>query len=170
MTMTLSTAARTGICDALVTAIGSSGKMKIYNGTKPASLGAPAGTLLATLTRGTTAGTTSAALATSAASRQRLTSTARRHSSGSPLRRRWWPFFIDTGGAGNLTFTGTVVSAKRHRHRPDLDRAERLTQLQPARSPATSAPASYIYGGRWPGGLLSCALVGLGQDARQQRV
>lgn len=115
MTMTLSTAARTGICDALVTAIGSSGKMKIYNGTKPASLGAPAGTLLATLTLGATAGTTSSGVLTFGS----VTQSNGSHVDGTPTFVRFTTSAdvvvadIDTGGgAGNLTFTGTVVSGQ----------------------------------------------------------
>lgn len=113
MAMTLSTTARTGICDALVTAIGANGKMKVYNGAKPASLGSPAGTLLATLTLGATAGTTSNGVLTFGS----VTQTNSNHVNGTPTFVRFTTSGdtvvadIDTGGgAGNLTFTGTVVA------------------------------------------------------------
>lgn len=115
MTMTLSTVARTGVCDALVTAIGANGKIKIYNGTKPASLGTPAGTLLATLTLGATAGTTSAGVLTFGS----VTQSNGSHVNGTPTFVRFTKSDdtvvadIDTGGgAGNVTFTGTVVSGQ----------------------------------------------------------
>ena len=115
MTMTLSTTARTGICDALVTAIGASGTIKLYNGTKPASLGTPAGTLLATLTLGATAGTTSSGVLTFGSGTQSNGS----HVNGTPTFARFSTSGgtavadIDIGsGAGTLTFTGTVVSGQ----------------------------------------------------------
>jgi hypothetical protein len=113
MTMTLSTAARNLVADALVTAIGSGGKMKIYNGSKPAALGTPAGTLLATLTLGATAGTTASGVLTFGS----VTQTNSSHVNGTPTFVRFTKSDdtvvadIDTGGgAGNLTFTGTVVA------------------------------------------------------------
>lgn len=48
MTLALSTTARNGLLDAITTAVGSSGLIRIYNGTRPASGGA-ATTLLAQL-------------------------------------------------------------------------------------------------------------------------
>jgi hypothetical protein len=53
MTITTSTTARNASLNGRVTTYGASATMKFYNGTKPASLGAPSGTLLATLTFGT---------------------------------------------------------------------------------------------------------------------
>lgn len=115
MTMTLSTVARTGICDALVTAIGASGKIKLYNGTKPASLGTPGGTLLATLTLGSSAGTTSSGVLTFGS----VTQSNGSHVNGTPTFARFTTSAdvvvsdIDIGsGAGTLTFTGTVVNAQ----------------------------------------------------------
>lgn len=58
MTIALSTTLRTALCDAIVTAIGTSGKVRIYSGTRPAS-GGTATTLLAELPLSATAGTTS---------------------------------------------------------------------------------------------------------------
>lgn len=115
MTMTLSTAARNLVADALVTAIGTNGKIKLYNGTKPASLGTPGGTLLATLTLGATAGTTSGGVLTFGS----VTQSNGSHVNGTPTFIRFTKSDdtvvadIDTGGgAGNLTFTGTVVNGQ----------------------------------------------------------
>lgn len=115
MTMTLSVVARTGVCDELVTAIGANGKIKLYNGTKPASQGSPAGTLLATLTLGSSAGTTSAGVLTFGS----VTQTNSSHVNGTPTFARFSKSDdtvvsdIDIGsGAGTLTFTGTVVNGQ----------------------------------------------------------
>lgn len=54
MTLGLSTAARNGLLDAITTAIGSSGKLRIYSGTRPAT-GGTATTLLAELPLSATA-------------------------------------------------------------------------------------------------------------------
>lgn len=54
MTLALSTATRNGLLDAITTAIGSSGLVRIYNGTRPAS-GGSATTLLAQLALSATA-------------------------------------------------------------------------------------------------------------------
>lgn len=115
MTMTLSTLARTGMADALVTAIGASGKIKLYNGTKPASLGTPGGTLLATLTLGSSAGTTASGVLTFGS----VTQSNGSHTNGTPTFARFTKSDdtvvadIDIGsGAGTLTFTGTVVNGQ----------------------------------------------------------
>lgn len=115
MTMTLSTTARTGICDALVTAIGASGTIKLYNGSKPASLGAPSGTLLATLTLGSSAGTTASGVLTFGS----VTQSNSAHVAGTPTFARFSTSGgtvvadIDIGsGAGTLTFTGAVVNGQ----------------------------------------------------------
>jgi hypothetical protein len=54
MTLGLSTATRNGMMDAITTAIGSSGKLRIYSGTRPAT-GGTATTLLAELPLSATA-------------------------------------------------------------------------------------------------------------------
>ena len=58
MALAFSTATRTGRVDAIVTAIGASGLLRIYDGSRPAS-GGTATTLLAELALSATAGTTS---------------------------------------------------------------------------------------------------------------
>lgn len=50
MTARILTATRTAMAQALITAVGGGGKIKLYNGTVPTNLGTPAGTLLATAT------------------------------------------------------------------------------------------------------------------------
>lgn len=54
------TADRTAMAQALITAWGSGVKIKLYNGAMPTDLGAPGGTLLATLTNSGPIGTASA--------------------------------------------------------------------------------------------------------------
>lgn len=115
MTMTLSAAARTTQLDALVTLLGASATAKIYNGTKPASLGTPAGTLLATLTFGSTVGTTSSGVLTFGS----VTQTNSSHVNGTPTFVRFSKSDgtvvcdIDIGaGAGNVQFSGTVVNGQ----------------------------------------------------------
>lgn len=48
MTARILTATRTAMAQAIITAVGSGGKAKLYSGTVPTNLGTPAGTLLAT--------------------------------------------------------------------------------------------------------------------------
>ena len=115
MTMTLSTLARTGVCDALIAALGDGHKCKLYNGTKPASLGAPGGTLLATLVGGTPAGTSSAGVLTF----NSYTQTNSSHVNGTPTFARFTTSAdvvvsdIDIGsGAGTVSFSGTVVNGQ----------------------------------------------------------
>ena len=60
MTARILTATRTAMAQAIITAIGSGGKVKLYNGAVPTNLGAPAGTLLATGTFASTIGTATA--------------------------------------------------------------------------------------------------------------
>ena len=60
MTARILTATRTAMAQAMITAVGSGGKVKLYSGTVPTGLGTPAGTLLATATFSTTIGTATA--------------------------------------------------------------------------------------------------------------
>lgn len=115
MSLTLNTAGRTGMMSALVTELGANAKAKLYNGTKPASLGAPAGTLLATLTFGATAGTAAAGVLTFGS----VTQTNSSHVNGTPTFVRLSKSDdtvvadIDIGvGAGNVQFTGSVVNGQ----------------------------------------------------------
>lgn len=123
MTMSFSTALRNAELNAIVTALGASATAKFYNGSKPASLGTPTGTLLATLTYGTdvtaanggTAGGVSAGVLTFGG----FTQTASSHVSGTPTFVRFSTsagtavIDIDIGaGAGNVQFTGSIVNAQ----------------------------------------------------------
>jgi hypothetical protein len=115
MAMTLRTIARTALCNALITDLGANHKALFYNGSKPASLGTAGGTLLATLTGGSTAGTASAGVLTFGS----YTQTNSGHVNGTPTYVRFTlsdntvVCDIDIGaGAGNLTFTGAVVNGQ----------------------------------------------------------
>lgn len=123
MAITFATTVRSSRLTAAVTALGASATMKLFNGTKPAALGAPAGTLLATLTYGTdvtaanggTAGSVTAGVLTLGGVTQTNTS----HVAGTPTFVR---FSTSAGviiadidiaaGAGNLQFTGTVANGQ----------------------------------------------------------
>lgn len=117
MSLSLSTTVRTAIAQAIITAAGASAKLKLYNGTKPASLGTPGGTLLATLTAGTTLGTAGAgALDFDEASFAQTNSS---HVAGTPTFLRIETSGgtavadIDIGaGAGNMQFTGSVATGQ----------------------------------------------------------
>lgn len=115
MAATLSTAARNSRMDGLNTAIGASGKAKLYNGSKPASLGAPAGTLLATLVGGSSFFSNASGVGTFSI----YTQTNSSHVTGTPTFVRITTSAdvvvadIDIGaGAGNITFTGTVTNGQ----------------------------------------------------------
>lgn len=60
MTARILTATRTAMAQAIITAVGSGGKIELWNGTVPTALGTPAGTKLATGTFSTTIGTATA--------------------------------------------------------------------------------------------------------------
>lgn len=115
MTMTLSAAARNAQLNALVTELGASATAQLYNGSKPASLGVPAGTLLATLTFGATVGTVASGVLTFGS----VTQTNSSHVNGTPTFVRFRKSDgtavcdIDIGsGAGNVQFSGTVVNGQ----------------------------------------------------------
>lgn len=114
MALTLSTAARTARMNALL-AIIPGGTIKLYNGSKPASLGAPGGTLLATLTLASPAGTVASGVFTVGS----VTQTNSAHVAGTPTFAR----FSDSGstvvadvdigsGGGTISFTGTVANGQ----------------------------------------------------------
>lgn len=112
--LTLSTVARSDMMSALLPHL-AGGTIKIYNGTKPAALGAPSGTLLATLTMGSPAGTVSSGVLTIGS----VTQTNSSHVNGTPTFIRFSTSGgtvvadIDIGsGAGNVQFTGTVVNGQ----------------------------------------------------------
>jgi hypothetical protein len=113
-TLTISTASRQNMATALLADI-SGGTIKLYNGSKPAALGTPAGTLLATLNLGAPAGTATNGVITIGSVTQTNTS----HVNGTPTFIR----FSDSGGtavadidigagAGNVQFSGTVVNGQ----------------------------------------------------------
>ena len=114
MTLSISTAGRSAQMTALLGLI-PGGTIKLYNGSKPSALGAPAGTLLATLTLGSPAGTVASGVLTIGA----VTQTNSGHVNGTPTFAR----FSDSGGtaladvdigtgAGTISFTGTVVNGQ----------------------------------------------------------
>jgi hypothetical protein len=112
--LTLSTVARSDMMSALLPHL-AGGTIRLYNGTKPAALGAPSGTLLATLTMGSPAGTVSSGVLTIGSVTQTNTS----HVNGTPTFVRFSTSGgtvvadIDIGsGAGNVPFTGTVVNGQ----------------------------------------------------------
>ena len=123
MTMTLSTTTRSARLTTTVTALGASATMKLYNGAKPAALGTPAGTLLATLTYGTDVtaanGGTAGGVTNGVLTLGGVTQTNTAHVAGTPTFAR---FSTSAGtviadidiaaGAGNLQFTGTVANAQ----------------------------------------------------------
>lgn len=114
MALTLSTAARSARMAALLALI-PGGTIKLYNGTKPAALGAPGGTLLATLTLGSPAGTESGGVLTIGS----VTQTNSSHVNGTPTFARFSNSGgtavadVDIGsGAGTISFTGAVVNGQ----------------------------------------------------------
>ena len=114
MALTLSPAARSARMAALLALI-PGGTIKLYNGTKPAALGTPAGTLLATLTLGSPAGTESGGVLTIGS----VTQTNTGHVAGTPTFARFSNSGgtvvadVDIGsGAGTISFTGAVANAQ----------------------------------------------------------
>lgn len=123
MTMTISVAGRNAELSALVTLLGSGAKAKWYNGTKPASLGTPGGTLLATLVFGTDVtaanGGSAGGVASGVLTFGGFTQTNSSHVNGTPTFLRLTKsddtatIDIDVGsGAGTVTFTGTIANGQ----------------------------------------------------------
>jgi hypothetical protein len=114
MALTISTASRSNLGTSVLTDI-NGGSMELWNGSKPASLGSPSGTLLATLTLGSPAGTVTNGVLTIGA----VTQTNSSHVNGTPTFVRFKSsgavvrMDIDIGaGAGNVQFTGTVANGQ----------------------------------------------------------
>ena len=112
--LTFSTAAKNAQMTAVRDLI-AGGSIQLWNGTKPASLGTPGGTLLATLTLGTPAGTVTSGVLTIGS----VTQTNSSHVNGTPTFIRFRDSSgnavadIDVGaGAGNVQFTGTVTTGQ----------------------------------------------------------
>ena len=123
MAMTISAAARSSRMTALVTALGASATAKLFNGAKPASLGTPAGTLLATLTYGTDVtaanGGTAGGVASGVLTLGGVTQNNALHVAGTPTFVRFSTSAavviadIDiAAGAGNVQFSGQVANAQ----------------------------------------------------------
>lgn len=115
MALTINTPGRSAMAAALLAYLGSGAYAELYSGSKPASLGAPAGTKLATLTFGATAGTEASGVITFGS----VTQTAASHVSGTPTFMRiklsggTVVADVDIGaGAGNVQFTGTVTTGQ----------------------------------------------------------
>ena len=118
MALSLRLSARTALAQAIITDAGNGAKLKLYNGAKPASLGAPAGTLLATLTfTGVPIGVAVAGAIDFDEASAAQTNSA--HVAGTPTFAR-----ISTSadvavadidiaaGAGNWQFSGTVATGQ----------------------------------------------------------
>lgn len=112
--LTFSTTVRSDMMTALLPSL-AGGTIKLYNGTKPASLGTPSGTLLATLTMGSPAGTVSSGVLTIGS----VTQSNGSHVNGTPTFIRFSTSGgtvvadIDIGaGVGNVQFTGTVTNGQ----------------------------------------------------------
>ena len=117
MATSLSTTVRTALAQAIITAAGASAKLKLYNGTMPASAGASlsGNTLLATLTFGSVIGTAgSGAIDFDEAG---VSQTNSSHVSGTPT-------FVDITtsgdvvvarisiGSGSFAFTGAIATGQ----------------------------------------------------------
>lgn len=112
--LTMGTSARTDNLSSFLLRI-NGGSILFYNGAKPASLGAPAGTLLGTLTLANPAGTVSAGVFTLGS----FTQNNSLHVNGTPTFVRYLgpgglvEADIDIGaGAGNVQFSGTIVNGQ----------------------------------------------------------
>ena len=112
--LTISSDSRTSMANALLADI-AGGSIEVWGGVKPAALGTPSGTLLATLHLGSPAGTASGGVLTLGA----VTQNAATHVNGNPTFVRFKSaggvvrMDIDIGaGAGNLQFAGTVATGQ----------------------------------------------------------
>lgn len=116
MSLSLSTAVRTALAQAIITAAGASARLKLYNGARPA-MGGVAGTLLATLTFGSVIGTAgSGAIDFDEAG---VTQSNGSHVAGTPTWARIETSAgvavadVDIGvGAGNWQFSGAVATGQ----------------------------------------------------------
>ena len=108
----LSTTVRTAHMQAIIDAAGASAKIKFYDGTVPTGGGAPAGTLLATLTGSTTIGTASAGVLDF--DEAGFTQNNASHVTGTPTFIRITTsadaFVADIPVGGGVTVTGTITT------------------------------------------------------------
>lgn len=112
----LNTAVRTALCQAIIAAAGAGAKGKLYNGAVPASLGVPAGTLLATVVFGSVLGTAASGILDFD---EVVTQNNATHVTGTPTFLRITTsadgavLDIDLNGtAPTLTFTGGVTTGQ----------------------------------------------------------
>lgn len=107
-----SVALRTAWIQAIITQAGANARIRLYNGTRPATGGSPTGTLLATLIMGAVLGTaTSGSLDFDESS---MTQTNSTHVSGTPtwlrIETSSGTFVADFSIPGDATFSGSVVA------------------------------------------------------------
>lgn len=121
MALNLRTSARTGVAQAIITDAGNGAKLKFYNGTRPAGVGAVGGgnTLLGTLTQGGSSPIGTASNGAIDWDEAGFTQNNASHVSGTPT-------FVDIttsadavvgrvdigAGAGNWQFTGTIATGQ----------------------------------------------------------
>lgn len=110
----LNTSIRTALCQAVITAAGANAIGELWNGAVPASLGAPAGALLATVTFGSVLGVASAGVLDFD---ETVTQNNATHVNGTPtffrIKTSGGTVVLDidlNGTAPTLTFTGTVAT------------------------------------------------------------
>lgn len=107
-----STTVRTALIQAIITAAGANARIKLYNGTRPASGGTPTGTLLATLIMGATLGTATNGVLDFDESSMTQTNTS--HVSGTPtwlrIETSAGVFVADFSIPADATFSGSVVN------------------------------------------------------------
>jgi hypothetical protein len=121
MTMVFSTTLRTALAQAIVTALGANATAELWDGTRPASLGSPAGAKKATLTFGSTAvtdanGGTAGGVASGVVTFGGVTQSNGSHVAGTPTFVRFktsgGTVVIDVDVGGSLTFTGAVANGQ----------------------------------------------------------
>lgn len=112
MTIALSTTVRTALAQAIITAAGASAKLKLYNGSRPASGAAAGGTLLATLNFGAAIGT--ATNGTIDWDESGMTQTSASHVTGTPTWLRLETsanvFVIDFSIPADATISGSITT------------------------------------------------------------
>lgn len=108
----LSTTVRTALAQAIITAAGANSRFLLYNGTRPASGGTPAGTLLATLIMGAVLGVATAGVID--IDESGMTQTAASHVNGTPtwlrLTTSGGTFVADFSIPGDASFSANVVN------------------------------------------------------------
>jgi hypothetical protein len=118
MAINLSTTCRTSLAQAIITAVGTGGKLKLYNGTRPSGVSAVSGgnTLLATLSWTGNIGTATSGVLDWDEAGAAQTNSA--HVNGTPTFADITTSSdvvvarVDIGGAGNWTFNGTVTNGQ----------------------------------------------------------